>query len=125
MWGYFGAVGTAVIVYSTYQFSSHAVRRAYLTSDKKRIGFQVHNVLGNAGMTYEVKLGLAKILSAAGVFSSGYVPIRVEGLKTNLVLDDKGVYYHDKELIRLLEEHKDGYIQPKHERSKKLTNTKK
>ena len=38
---------------------------------------------------------------------------------TNFILDETGTFQNDKELIKLIELHQDGYIQPKEERKLK------
>lgn len=120
IWGYIGVVGTGVILYSTHKFAMHSVRRAYLTADKQRIGFQMNNILGNAGKTMEVRLGLAKVIENTGPFASSYIPIKIDGASLNIILDDKGNFQNEKELLVLLEKYKDGYVQPKEDRIVKL-----
>jgi len=115
-WGFLGIGGTALILYATHQFATHSVRRAYLTADKQRIGFQMNNILGNAGRTLEVKLGLAKVIDNTGPLASSYIPVKIVGASLNIILDDKGNFHHDKELLVILDKYKDGYIQPREER---------
>lgn len=62
---------------------------------------------------------MAKIIKTTGAYSSSYIPVKIEGYKTNLILDDKGTFVNDKEIISILEKYKDGYVQPKQERYKK------
>lgn len=83
-WGFLGAAGTIVILYSTNAFAKHAVRRAYLTSDKRRIGLQLHNIFGNPGRIVEVNLGQIRTVptpgdTVTGIMSSSYIPLKVEG----------------------------------------------
>ena len=118
MWGYVGVLGTGMILYSTYMFATHAVNRAYLTNDKQRIGFQIHNVWGNPGRIMEVKLGLATMITMPGLISknSSYIPVKIEGKSKNVILDEAGTFEHDRELLKLLEESKESLIQSKEER---------
>ena len=120
MWGYAGVVGTGMILYSTYMFATHAVNRAYLTSDKKRIGFQIHDMWGNPGRILEVKLGLAKKVTIPGIISknSSYIPVKIEGRDKNVILDESGRFEYDGELLRLLDESQESMIQSKEERRK-------
>ena len=118
LWGFAGVFGTGMILYSTYMFATHAVNRAYLTSDKQRIGFQIHNMWGNPGKILEVKLGLAKMVSMPGIISktSSYIPVKIEGKSKNVILDESGSFEDDKELLKLLDESQEALIQSKEER---------
>ena len=100
LWGIAGAAGTGMILYSTYMFATHAVRRAYLSADGKRIGFQIHNVWGNPGRIMEVGLGLAKAVKIPGFLSSSssYIPVKIEGIQKNIILDHSGRWENDKKV---------------------------
>ncbi len=69
-----------------------------MSEDKKRIGFQVHNILGLPGNKYEVALGKAHFLNPLdlksdgrkGLMASAYAPVKVDGINRNLLFDKDG-----------------------------------
>jgi hypothetical protein len=120
MWGYVGMAATGLIVFFTRHFANNAVFQSYLSADKHRIGFQVHNLLGEPGRKFEVPIGNAKFLSpdqmkeknaakdslAKSLFKSSMIPLRVEGISSNILLDNEGLIKGSEEtqlLIDLLE----------------------
>eukprot|EP01041_Mallomonas_annulata_P000765 gene765-1460_t len=101
-WGSIGLFGTGLIFYFTREYAIHAVRRCYLTADNKRLGFQVHTILGYSGRKYEVPIGNAKFLPARSVFMSSVLPVSIKGFNKNLLIDPLGTFYHDEKLKKLL-----------------------
>ena len=103
MWGYVGAAGTVAIFYATREYSNHAAYYVYETADGKRIGMQMHTMLGFPGRKIEASIGnvrLANTLLATG--GSSYVPLRVEGVDKNVLIDRDGTYYANGRLHELL-----------------------
>ena len=104
-WGMAGAFGTGLMMYFTKEFAHHAARRAYETSDGKRIGFVMHNIMGGMGKKVEVHVGNARVIDRKGsTFGASLIPVRVKGLGKNVLLDDKGAFYEERRLFSLLSE---------------------
>lgn len=132
MWGYFGVAATGLIVYFTRHFAHHVVYQSYLTGDGKRVGFQVHNILGNPGRKFEVSIGNAKFLSPntalvenAGnksfiknLFNSSLIPLRVEGVQGNVLVDKEGLAQEPAiKLIEILSKGQAAQVEPKVQRT--------
>jgi hypothetical protein len=131
MWGYFGIAATGLIVYFTRHFAHHVVYQSYLTPDKKRIGFQVHNILGNPGRKFEVSVGKAKFLSpntalvdnaanksfVKNLFNSSLIPLRVEGIEGNVLVDREGLAQEPAvKLIEILSKGQESQVESKEQR---------
>lgn len=94
-WGFLGAFGTGLMFYVTQQYSHHAVSKCYLTVDGERLGFQMHNIIGQPGRKIECRLGNAYMGSynKKTNFGSSYIPLRVKGVDRNILIDESGDYY--------------------------------
>lgn len=104
-WGFAGAFGTGLMVYFTKQFSDHAARRIYETSDGKRIGFQMHNIFGGIGRKIECSPDSVRLLkghSLSNTLGSSNVPLRVKGVGKNVIIDRQGQYYYNNKLHAML-----------------------
>jgi hypothetical protein len=102
-WGYLGAVGTVVIFYATREYSNHAAYFVYETADGKRIGFQLHTMLGFPGRKIEASIGNVRLANTmASGMGSSFVPLRVEGVDKNVLIDRDGTYYGNGRLYALL-----------------------
>ena len=113
MWGYAGATGTGLIFYSAYQYATHTVYRSYETRDGKRLGFQLHTILGFPGRKIEVMHGNAAIASRAwdkkdtegnALFKGTNIPVTVVGMDKNILIDGSQDFFHDRRLEKLLGE---------------------
>ncbi len=131
LWGYFGVAATGLIVYFTRHFAHHVVYQSYISSDGKRIGFQVHNIFGNPGRKFEVSIGKAKFLSpntslvdtsgnktfVKNLFNSSFVPLRVEGITGNVLVDKEGLAQSPAEkLIEILKQGENVQVDSKEQR---------
>jgi hypothetical protein len=140
MFGYLGCGATFLIAYFTRHFAHHAVYQSYLTKDKKRLGFQVHNLLGLPGKVFEIPVGNAKALGAilpsdkdkpvestrvALLLRTNYVPIKAEGVSSNLLIEREGILDRSSEAISLLSQEHKGTIDQKETRKEWRTNTRK
>ncbi len=120
-WGYAGLLATGLFVYFTRHFAHQTVYQAYLSADHRRLGFQMHNLFGNPGRKIEVSVGNAKFLDAQmnkdklfgkaqpgraknWLLNSSLLPLRVEGIKGNVLVDQQGMLQHDCKLLTLLSE---------------------
>lgn len=123
-WGYVGMFATGFLLFFSRSFAHHSCYRCYESADRKRIGFQVHTMLGNPGRKFEVAIGNARFASnkkytalgsnvigaelgkggfLSSVMRTSMVPIRVEGIAGNILLDQYGTFNNDKRLIQLVE----------------------
>lgn len=99
-------------MYFARQYAHHAIHMGYLSADGKRLGFQLHNVLGNPGRKIEFNVGDARLIrNLAGSsflpLSKSLVPVKVVGLSNNVLLDRDGTYYDKERFISLLSFEKD------------------
>ena len=102
-WGYIGMAGTVIIFYCTREYSQHAAYYAYETADGKRLGFQLHTMLGFPGRKIEASIGnvrLANTMSSG--MGSSFIPLRVEGVGKNVLIDRDCTYYANGRLMELL-----------------------
>lgn len=118
-WGYVGVAATGLIIYFTRHFAHNVVYQAYITGDQKRVGFQVHNLFGNPGRKFEVQVGNAKFLSDVqmlelqqdtnpaplrkSLFNSSLIPLRVEGVEGNVLIDREGMIRGTESTEKLIE----------------------
>jgi hypothetical protein len=117
-WGYAGVFATGLFVYFTRHFAHHAVYQSYISEDGRRIGFQVHNLFGDPGRKFEVSVGNARFLDEkltkesvlqgeqkkSILMNSSLVPLRVEGIKGNILVDREGMHQNQGKLATLLSE---------------------
>ncbi len=103
-WGAVGAFATGLMFYATKMFKDNACMMVYSTGD--RIGFQMHNFLGGSGRRVEASPGNVRLLGEGRStrFGSSFIPLRVKGMGKNVLIDEKGKFYHNNELRRLLQE---------------------
>lgn len=106
--GYVGTAATFVLAYFTRHFANQCANCVYITRDKKRLGFQVHNLMGNPGKIFEVPVGKA-IFSATpttekrALLRSGYVPIKIEGMSSKLLVEMDGFFPDKQSYVDLLD----------------------
>lgn len=86
-WGYIGCAGTGALMYFTKYFSGSAVLKSYISADGKRIGFQVHDLVGRPGKKYEVAKGNAKFARAS----------QDKELREEMVYSDSHLNFDEKE----------------------------
>jgi hypothetical protein len=120
-WGYFGTFATALIAFLARSYAHGAIIQAYESADGKRLGFQLHNMMGYPGRKIEVNIGQAKLLSPKETYlksdgvavapsslgskffpNSNQIPVRVDGWRLNILLDKQGKYYEDHRIFDLL-----------------------
>ena len=115
--GFFGLFGCGVMTYFINVFSASYCHRVYESSDEKRIGFQVHNILGVPSRKFEVPKHSAKIIGSDGkeanlpqdfrtvkngnFLGGNYVMIRVEGIGYNILVNKGGSFHDDFEKFLL------------------------
>ena len=103
-WGFVGAAGTLLIFYATREYSSHAAYYVYETADGRRLGFQLHTILGLPGRKIEASIGNVRLANTiASSTGSSFVPLRVEGVGKNVLIDRDGTYYANGRLMELLQ----------------------
>jgi hypothetical protein len=90
---------SAGMIYLTHVYAKYAVHRIYESSDKKRIGFQVHNIFGSPGRVFEIPLGNIKIVDYTG---TGPVALEISGFGKHFVVSDREQFYKNKYLIDLI-----------------------
>ncbi len=100
IWGSIGVACTGIMIYFSHIFSTTAIRRAYLSSDGKRLGFEPYTMLAKAGQKIEVPLGNAKV--SAEPSKNIWTRVEVVGLKRPLLLSDEGTFYDRITLMKLL-----------------------
>ena len=107
-WPIVGAFGTAIMIACTRMYSRNCIRSAYLTEDGKRLGFQVHTIFGVAGPKVEASISNCILASdeQQKIVMRQLIPVQLEGLTRNLLLDGDGIYYDGGKLIKLLEANK-------------------
>ena len=110
-WGAVGAFATGLMFYATKVFKDNACMLAYLApglnGDGDRLGFQMHNFFGGPGRRVEASVGNVRLLSdskqnSAVRFGSSFVPLRVKGMGKNVLIDEKGKFFHDNAFRKLL-----------------------
>jgi hypothetical protein len=121
-WGTFGSFATGAIVFFARSFAHSSVYQAYETADHKRIGFQMHTIFGKPGRKVEVEVGNVRFLQknnqivrsnepgaampesgfVSKVTASSYVPIKVEGIVGNVIVDITADYYDKTRFIQLI-----------------------
>ena len=109
-YGYVGTAATFALAFFTRYFAQQCVTMAYITKDKKRLGFQVHNLLGNPGKILEVPIGKAKFAAPLStnqtkksMFQSSYIPIKIEGRDGKLLIEVDGFLSPNSKALELLD----------------------
>ena len=131
-WGIVGAFGTGVMFWGTTQFAHHAAYTSYETADGLRVGFQMHNVLGNPGRKIEASpANIVRGPDSTWGFSNKLVPLRISGMgkvrlsiifmttvliffsslniadllriRQNVLIDSSGKFYGNNRLISLID----------------------
>lgn len=124
---YFGTFATGFIAYFGRSYAHHSIYQCYETADSKRIGFQVHTIFGYPGRKFEVNTGNARFIrqlnaltastdelkaadSKSGILDSmlktSLIPVVVDGIDGNLLIDQNGKFYNKERLVELLQESK-------------------
>jgi hypothetical protein len=100
--GVAGATGTVVILFITRMYSRNAISQIYESADGQRLGFCMHNMLGNPGRRFEVPIGNARFSNVKiSTFSKDMIALKIEGVPNNCVMDKDGEF-HDAERLRSL-----------------------
>lgn len=127
LWGYVGCFATSGFLFFTRHFAHHTIGRAYLVEGGKRLRLQMHTMLGTPGKTYEVAPNLVRFVSdkqktevlselaqdklaekaenpsfASRVLESSFVPLRINGVDSNFVVDKYGLKDFDQRLAHLV-----------------------
>ena len=107
-WPIIGSLGTVIMIGCTRLYSRNCVRQAYITADQKRLGFQVHTMFAVAGPKVEASIHNVQLVNEEQqkMLMRAILPIKLEGMDKNLLLDADGIYYDNGKLIQLLEENK-------------------
>ena len=112
-WGAVGAFATGLMFYATKVFKDNACMLAYLTpganGEGDRIGFQMHDFFGGPGRRVEASVGNVRLLTdskenSAVRFGSTFIPLRVKGMGKNVLIDEKGQFFHDNAFRNILAE---------------------
>lgn len=124
-WGIFGSLATGGIIYFTRTFAHSSIYQAYETEDHQRIGFQTHTLFGKPGRKFEVPLGNVRFIqkpnqltrsdeeTAASkdqggivnkMLASSYVPMKVDGFGSNVVVDVDGNFVNKARFVELISE---------------------
>lgn len=101
--GFAGLAGTSIILYVTRMFSRNAIAECYETADGQRLGFRMHNMLGNPGRRFEVPIGNARFSNMrVSSFTKSMVGVKIDGIKYNCVMDRDGDFVEPDRLRALL-----------------------
>lgn len=75
------STGTVLVFYCNREYASHAAHQVYETSDGRRIGFQMYNMMGFPGKKIEANVGNVRLANTVSwnLGSDSFVPLRVEG----------------------------------------------
>lgn len=101
VWGYLGAVGTALIFYFTNEIAKNTIRTCSLSSDRRFVYFGMYSIVGSRGQEIVVPVGTAKLVQSKfdyGKPIGSYIPIAVEGRDRKLVFAKDGEFY-DREIL--------------------------
>lgn len=97
-----GAVGTVAILFISRMYSRNAISQVWESADGQRIGFRMHNMLGNPGRRIEVPIGNAKFSNLKiSTFTKDMVALKIEGVPNNCLID-KGGDFRDTDRLRAL-----------------------
>jgi hypothetical protein len=97
-----------MIIYAfTFKFAHNTPCVVYESADEKRIGFQIHTILGFPGRKLEISKEKVRITPKKSrnwfLASSSYIPIHVEGINGNMLIDNTGYYYDNCRLFKLIQ----------------------
>lgn len=123
-WPILGMCGTAVMFFSTRLYSRNCVRQAYLTPDGKRLGFQLHTIFAVAGPKVEAAVPNCHLVGRQQqtLVMKQVIPIKLEGMTRNLLLDGDGIFYDSGVLVKMLEDNADKVEKPlQHYYKEKIT----
>jgi hypothetical protein len=94
-------------------FANQAVAKISITNDKKFVFLQTHTILGLPGSKYQVPVGNVTFVvpfkealeesKKKKFFSSAYLPMKIEGLKGNYLVEADGFKDTTTPLMLLLE----------------------
>jgi hypothetical protein len=101
VWGMFGYVATTGIFVATYAYSHRVVHTAYESKDGQRLGFQRHNILGQAG--YKVEALPSNVKFGHEVYRTTLMPVQVKGIDSFVLLDRDGVYYDNGRIFNMIQ----------------------
>lgn len=127
LWGYVGCLATTGFLLFTRHFAHHTVHRASLIDGGKQLRLQVHTMAGSPGKIYDVPIGTARFLSvkqqeevlkeladdalaekqanssfASRILDSSFVPVKIPGVGSNLIVDKYGLKSYDQKLAHML-----------------------
>ena len=105
MWGLAGSFGTGIIFYCAREYAHHTAYYVYETADGLRLGFQMHTILGFPGRKIEASIHNIRIINPVGgiTLGSSLIPLRVEGVGKNVLIDRDCTFYANNRLMKLLE----------------------
>lgn len=115
MWETLGLMGTGLIFFLSSVFTRLTIRRAYLSSDGKRLGFETYTMLGGGGRKIEAPLGNVSMEPLGNKPNASWLRIAIIGLEKPLLMAADGIFHNRPELIRLLNT-KVSNVVPKEER---------
>jgi hypothetical protein len=122
VWGAIGMVASVGLLWVTRRYAHQTAFQVYETADGKRLGFQMHDMVGRPGRRVEVSVGNVHFLNKtnditrseaeqeaaeakAGVFNkiagTSHVPIFVKGMGGNVLIDSEGKFYDKERLVAL------------------------
>lgn len=87
---FLSSTGTALVFYCNREYASHSAHMVYETPDGRRLGFQMHNLMGFPGKKIEANIGNVRLANTVSynLGSDSFVPLRIEGE----ILTDDGFY---------------------------------
>jgi hypothetical protein len=97
-----GLVGTGLIFYSTHLYATRACNKAWISADRKRLGFQLHTAFGGNGRKIEVPIVQARTINWKASEKTQLLPVRIIGLNFNIVLNRTGTYFESSKLLEIL-----------------------
>jgi len=107
LWAHVGLVGTGALFFLTWDYARHAVHSAYLSADNNKLSFVMHNMIGSPGRVLVANVNEVHKLTPMNIFASNLLPVRIQSMNKNIVLDPNGKYYEeDKLLLKLLDQGK-------------------
>eukprot|EP01038_Epipyxis_sp_PR26KG_P013064 gene13064-17512_t len=106
IWSYVGAGCTVAVFIFSRLYAHHCVYECYEIQDGTRLGFQLYTLFGYPGRKIETsssKVSMAKSKGKIfGVFDSSQVPLRIESLGANILLDKSGKFYANNRLLEIV-----------------------
>lgn len=110
--GFVGTAATVLMAWLTRYFAHRAVYRLFVSPDEKFIIIQTHTMLGFPGKKFQIPIGNAAFIrpletflsqSRKKLFASSYLPIKVDGISGNLLVEPAGFVDIKSPLLKLLE----------------------